>query len=147
MLSVYPAIFYENKNGGYSVIFPDLNHLASCGDNLNDAMSMAIDCLAGYLYDEKLDGKNFPVATSVKDIDIHCEDDEDDDYISSFVNMVSVDVEEYAKLHFNKAVKKTLTIPKWLNDMALNKNVNFSKILQNALMEELGVDAAQLNKS
>lgn len=147
MLSIYPAIFYENKTGGYSVIFPDLNHLASCGDNLNDAMSMAIDCLAGYLYDEKLDGKKFPVATSVKDIDIHCEDDEDDDYISSFVNMVSVDVEEYAKLHFNKAVKKTLTIPKWLNDMALNKNVNFSKILQNALMEELGVDAAQLNKS
>lgn len=147
MLSVYPAIFYENKNGGYSVIFPDLNHLASCGDNLNDAMSMAIDCLAGYLYDEKLDGKKFPVATSVKDIDIHCEDAEDDDYISSFVNMVSVDVEEYAKLHFNTAVKKTLTIPKWLNDMALNKKVNFSKILQNALMEELGVDAAQLNKS
>jgi predicted RNase H-like HicB family nuclease len=136
MLSVYPAIFYENKTSVYSVVFPDLNHLASCGDNLNDAMSMAIDCLAGYLYDEKLDNKKFPVATSVKDINIHCEEDDDDNYISSFVNMVSVDVEEYAKLHFNKAVKKTLTIPKWLNDMALNKNINFSKILQNALMEE-----------
>ena len=147
MLSVYPAIFYENKDGGYAVIFPDLNHLATCGNSLNDAMCMAIDCLAGYLYDEKLEGNKLPLASSLKDVDIHSEDDDDDDYVNSFVNMVSVDVEEYAKLHFNKAVKKTLTIPKWLNDMAVSKNVNFSKTLQNALIEELGVDESQLRNA
>ena len=55
MLSIYPAIFYEEKEGGYSVIFPDLNHLATCGDTLNEAMAMAVDCLAGYIYSEELD--------------------------------------------------------------------------------------------
>lgn len=54
MLSIYPAIFYKEKDG-YSVIFPDLNYLSTCGENLNDAMEMAIDCLAGYLYTAKLD--------------------------------------------------------------------------------------------
>ena len=49
MLSIYPAIFYKEKDE-YSVIFPDLNYLSTCGENLNDAIKMAIDCLAGYLY-------------------------------------------------------------------------------------------------
>ena len=48
MLSVYPAIFCKEDNG-YSVLFPDLNWLATCGDTLEEAMAMAVDCLAGYL--------------------------------------------------------------------------------------------------
>lgn len=147
MLSVYPAIFYENKDGNYSVVFPDLNHLATCGKDLNEAMSMAIDCLAGYLYDEKLEGNDFPLATPLNKVDVHSEDDDGDDYVNIFVNMVSVDVEEYAKIHFSKSVRKTLTIPKWLNDMAISKNVNFSKTLQNALIEELGIDSTQLKNA
>ena len=51
MLSIYPACFYEETNGQYSVIFPDLNHLATFGDTFEEAMEMAVDCLAGYLYD------------------------------------------------------------------------------------------------
>ena len=50
MLSVYPAIFCKEDNG-YSVLFPDLNWLATCGDTLEEAMAMAVDCLAGYLYE------------------------------------------------------------------------------------------------
>ena len=49
MLMSYPACFYKEENG-YSVIFPDLNNTATCGDTLDEAMAMAIDCLAGYLY-------------------------------------------------------------------------------------------------
>jgi len=52
MLTIYPACFYKEEDG-YSVIFPDLNHLATCGDNLEEAMYMAIDALAGYIYDEQ----------------------------------------------------------------------------------------------
>ncbi|MFQ9749036.1 MAG: type II toxin-antitoxin system HicB family antitoxin [Anaerobutyricum soehngenii] len=48
MLSAYPACFIK-EDTGYSVIFPDLN-TATCGDDLEDAFSMAVDCLAGYLY-------------------------------------------------------------------------------------------------
>lgn len=49
MLSIYPACFFKEDNG-YSVIFPDLNYLATQGDTLEDAVAMAVDCLAGYLY-------------------------------------------------------------------------------------------------
>ena len=45
MLTAYPACFYKEKEGGYSVVFPDLNHLATCGDTLEKALSMAVDCL------------------------------------------------------------------------------------------------------
>ena len=141
MLSVYPAIFFHEKNGHYSVVFPDLNHLATCGDTMQEAMEMAVDCLAGYLYSEKLDGNKIPAPTPIDKVDIHCEDDEDDDYGEEdrFVNLVSVDVEEYARAHFDKAVRKSLTIPKWLNDIAVSRKVNFSQVLQRALRQELHI--------
>ena len=55
----------------------------------------------------------------------------------SFVNMVSVDVASYAKEHFEKSVKKTLTIPTWLNQAALEKGINFSQVLQEALLSKI----------
>ena len=66
--------------------------------------------------------------------------DEDDDYTEAFVNMISVDVKAYAKEHFEKSVKKTLTIPSWLNNLAEQNNVNFSNVLQNALKDYLNVN-------
>ena len=134
MLSVYPACFYKEKEGGYSVIFPDLNHLATCGDTLANAVEMAVDCLALYLYSAKIDKEDIPAPSDINDIDVNAEYDE---YETAFINMVSVDVEEYAKKHFEKSVKKTLTIPSWLNDIAIENNVNFSQVLQNALKEQL----------
>ena len=55
--------------------------------------------------------------------------------------MISVNVEEYAKTHFEKSVRKSLTIPKWLNDMAISRKVNFSMVLQKALMKEMNIQA------
>lgn len=63
-----------------------------------------------------------------------------DEYESVIVNMVTVDVESYASKNFDRAVKKTLTIPAWLNERAVEQNVNFSKVLQNALKAELGIE-------
>lgn len=136
MLSAYPACFYEEHEGGYSVIFPDLNHLGTCGDTLEEAFAMAIDLLAGYLYDLKREKKALPVPSDMKNIDVN---DEYDEYKNAFVNIVTVDVEEYAKTHFETPVKKTLTIPKWLNDTAVASKINFSKVLQTALMKELKI--------
>lgn len=142
MLSIYPAIFYQESNG-ISVVFPDLNHLTTCGDNMQEAMAMAVDCLAGYLFSEKLDGNDIPSPTPIDQLDIYCEDDTDEERaIPRFANMVSVDVELYAAKHFNKAVKKTLTIPQWLNDIAISKKINFSKVLQNALVKELNLTSS-----
>lgn len=134
MLSVYPACFYKEKEGGYTVIFPDLNHLATCGDTLENALEMAVDCLAGYLYTAKQEGENVPAPSDMNGIDVN---EEYDEYESAFVNMVAVDVAEYAKKHFEKSVKKTLTIPSWLNEIAVANNVNFSQVLQSALKEQL----------
>lgn len=133
MLTMYPAIFYKEQDGMVSVVFPDLNHLATCGDDLQEAMEMAIDCLAGYVYSAWEDGETLPAPTPMEEVDVHCEDDEDDDYLSAFVSLVAVDVAEYADKHFEKPVKKTLTIPDWLNRRALDKGINFSATLRNRL--------------
>ena len=134
MLSVYPACFYKEKEGGYSVIFPDLGHLSTCGDTLENAIEMAVDCLAGYLYTAKQEGETVPAPSDMSSIDVN---EEYNEYESAFVNMVAVDVAEYAKKHFEKSVKKTLTIPSWLNEIAVANNVNFSQVLQSALKEQL----------
>lgn len=137
MMSIYPACFFKEENG-YSVVFPDLNWLATCGKNEADAFNMAIDCLAGYIYSLKKDGEQIPVASSIKDISLkEVSKLLDAEEQESFVNMVSVDVEEYAKEHFEKSVRKTLTIPAWLNKAAKEKNINFSQTLQEALIAKI----------
>lgn len=141
MLSIYPAIFHE-ECCGYSVIFPDLEYLSTCGETLEEAIEMAIDCLAGHLYWLQLDGKIAPEPSSTKNINIHAigktlELNFDAD--NTFINMISVDVKEYAKIHFEKAVKKTLTIPAWLNKLAMEQNINFSQVLQKALLDILEI--------
>lgn len=137
MLSAYPALFIK-ENNGYSVVFPDLNYLATTGNSLDDAFAMAVDCLAGFLYWQKMDDEVFSPASSITSIDpAAVASDLGVELGEYFVNIVTVDVEEYAKIHFEKSVKKTLTIPAWLNNAALEQNINFSKVLQEALKEKL----------
>lgn len=139
MLSVYPACFCKEENG-YSVFFPDLNWLATCGDTLEDAMEMAVDCLAGYLYDCKKEDEPIPTASEMNTLSVEAqlkEFYEDSPIPSYFINMVSVDVEAYAKEHFEKSVKKTLSIPAWLNKAAQEQGINFSQTLQEALLAKL----------
>lgn len=139
MLSAYPAYFFKEEDG-YSVIFPDLNHLATCGDTLEEALAMAIDCLAGYLYTCQRDGESIPEPSALESINpADVAKDLYEELGEYFVNIVTVDVAEYAKTHFEKSVKKTLTIPAWLNAAALEKGVNFSQVLQDALKEQLHV--------
>lgn len=139
MLSAYPACFIKEANG-YSVIFPDLNYLATCGDTLDDAFAMAIDCLAGYLHSCKIDGEEIPKPSALSAINTGDVARElETELHEAFVNMVTVDVDEYAKKHFEKAVKKTLTVPAWLNDRAVAEGINFSQALQETLRTRLGL--------
>ena len=137
MLSAYPACFFKEENG-YSVIFPDLNNLATCGNTLDEALAMAVDCLAGYLFWLQKDEETFPKSSTPNEINIAkiAEELEVSDK-SAFINIITVDVAAYAKIHFEKSVKKTLTIPAWLNTAALEQNINFSQVLQEALMSKL----------
>jgi len=139
MLSMYPACFFH-ENNSYSVVFPDLNWLATQGDTFEEAMEMAVECLAGYLHTCQIDGDSIPKPSKLSDINpksVAKELDPDSPMCDAFVNMVSVDVASYAKEHFEKSVKKTLTIPAWLNNAALEKGINFSQVLQDALKAQL----------
>lgn len=136
MLSMYPACFFKEKDGNYSVLFPDFNGSGTCGATFAEAMNMAIDFLAGQLYDLKLENQ---VAPEPSDVDSINPDELYDEYDSVLVNMVTVDVESYANKHFDRAVKKTLTIPAWLNEKAMEQNINFSQVLQKALKVELNI--------
>lgn len=139
MLSAYPACFFKEENG-YSVIFPDLNYLATCGETLDESLAMAIDCLAGYLYWLQQDGDVIPAPSSMDEVSpVDVAKELEIEPGECFVNMVTVDVAEYARTHFEKSVKKTLTIPAWLNTAALEQDINFSQVLQEALKAKLHV--------
>ena len=85
-------------------------------------------------------GEQIPAPSDIADINIEkVEEELDLQAIEAIVNLVSVDVKDYAKTHFEKAVKKTLSIPMWLNSAAEAENINFSKTLQEALKVKLNI--------
>jgi predicted RNase H-like HicB family nuclease len=137
MLSVYPACFFKEESG-YSVIFPDLDGLATCGETIEEAMSMAVDCLAGYIHWLKIEGEPIPQPSDMNLIDpVKIANELDTEPGDYFINMVSVDVETYAKEHFDKSVRKNLTIPAWLDAAASEMGINFSQTLQEALLAKV----------
>lgn len=130
MRYAYPAIFTPEEDGGFSVNFPDLEGCYTCGDDMPDALMMAEDVLALVLYGYEADGKVIPepfVISSLKLSD------------GEFANYILCDTMEYRKRYNNKAVKKTLTIPEWLNEAAQDSNINFSLVLQEALKKKLNI--------
>ena len=138
MLSMYPAVFYKNEIGGYTVIFPDLEYAITEGKDEFEAMEMAVDCLAGFLYTSSIDEEEIPKPSDLQEINLQeFFKDKDVNIKEAFKTLVSVDVEEYAKLHFDKSVRKTLTIPAWLDKEARKAKINFSKTLQEALLKKL----------
>ncbi len=126
----YPAVFTPEENGLFSVTFPDLEGCYTCGDNIEDAIRMAEDVLAFTLYDYEQERKNLPAPSSFTDIPLKEGD---------FVNFVRCDTQEYHRRNSTRAVKKTLSVPEWLNDEAEKAGLNFSQVLQEALKEKLGV--------
>lgn len=127
---VYPAVFTPEKDGGYSILFPDLEGCFTCGDDLIDGMQMAEDVLALVLYSYEKENREIPIPSKREDIKLQGKE---------FVNYVACDTMEYRKRYNNKAVKKTLTIPAWLNEKASSMNINFSQVLQEALMKKTGM--------
>ena len=130
---VYPAVFRPDECvGGYTVDFPDLLGCVTEGDTLHEALYMASDALGLYLYTLKADKKPFPPATDPADIETHGRD---------FTTLVEWDEEAYLRRTDNRSVKKTLTIPAWMDALAKERHLNFSQILQGALRQKLGVKA------
>lgn len=124
---IYPAIFAK-EDKGYSVVFPDLESCYTQGDTLEEALEMAEDVLSLVLYEYEKKQRIIPEPTPVKNIETSD---------SEIVSLVMGDTLEYRKRYNNKAVKKTLTIPEWLNEEASALGVNFSQVLQEALINIL----------
>ena len=127
---VYPAIFTPEEKGLYSVIFPDLQGCYTCGNDLEDALEMAEDVLAFTLFDFEKEKKAVPEPSKIEKLDLKDKE---------FANYIKCDTISYQKQNNNKAVKKTLSIPEWLNEAAMAADLNFSQVLQEALKEKLGV--------
>lgn len=127
---VYPAVFVPEEEGGYSIYFPDLDNCFTQAETLEDGIKMASDALCLTLYDMEENNQSIPKASSIRDIKTNGDE---------FTTLISCDTIEYRKFFNSKAVKKTLTIPAWLNSMAEREEINFSAVLQKALRSELNL--------
>ena len=126
MKIVYPACFYENpETHAYAVEVPDLPGCVSGGPTLAEAVLMGIDAASGWVLDELEDGKSVPAPSKIEDI--HPDR-------GGFVSLLALDMDAYAEKYGKKAIRKNLTIPAWLNTFAEQRNINFSKVLQDALV-------------
>jgi predicted RNase H-like HicB family nuclease len=126
---VYPAIFTEEA-GGFSIRFPDFESCYTDAADEVEGLAMAKDVLCLTLYDMEKTGKEIPKPSNVKEV-IH--------ESNEFVTLISCDTEWYRRYYDSKSVKKTLSIPAWLNDLAEQNAINFSQVLQESLKEKLHV--------
>lgn len=126
---IYPAVFTKEDNM-YSVHFPDLEGCYTQGDSIQDAYEMATDILCLTLYNMEEAGRKIPSPSEINAV--KKADDE-------FVSFISCDTIEYRQFYDSKAVKKTLTLPAWLNTMSEREGINFSSVLQKALKQELHI--------
>lgn len=125
----YPALFHKAEEGGFWISFPDIPECLTQGDNMSEAYEMAIDAL-GLALEDRIKENNIPVPTEVDAIL-----PEKDAYIV----IIEFDLLEYKRRHNSKAVKKTLSIPQWLNEEATARGINFSQVLQDGLKAHLGL--------
>ncbi|WP_455515550.1 type II toxin-antitoxin system HicB family antitoxin [Pseudostreptobacillus sp.] len=141
MLVVYPAIFHKAIEGGYVVIFPDFDNGATEGETLNEAISSAEDYMGTWLYDDFVKGIELPKPSDINSISLSI-DEEDKEYFienESFKTLVTLDMKKYVQECKSQIVRKNVSIPSWLNELAINNNINFSNVLQEALKKELNV--------
>lgn len=123
MKFIYPAVIHDDGDGLWAE-FPDLEYTSSTGATLTELLTNAQEAMELFILDALEDGGTLPEATSIRNLP--CTK-------STYPTLVQTDI-DLAKN--SRSVKKTLTIPAWLNERALAKNLNFSKILQEALVEK-----------
>ena len=129
MKLVYPAVFTPCiEKEGYTVEVTDLPGCVTEGKDLVDAYEMGVDAASGWVLGELEEGNNIP-APSLRKENIKLEDPE------SFVSMLVLDMDAYAEKYGDKTVRKNITIPAWLNTYGEKNNINFSRVLQDALLK------------
>ena len=141
MKVIYPVLFYEEQEGGYSVFVPDLQNNTTCGNTIEESMEMAQDLIAGIILDFIEEGNKIPKSSKIEDVSFEKFEKEIDikdwNYVSKFKTYVIVDIDSFAEKWGKELVKKTVNIPKWVNTQAEKLNINFSKTLEEALLQKI----------
>ena len=141
MKVIYPVLFYEEKEDGYSAFVPDLENVSTCGKTLEETISMSEDLIAGIILDKMEDGEKIPDNSKIEDVSF--EDLENAlqiknwNYVSKFKTYIIVDISSFAEKWGKELIKKTVNIPKWVNTKAEELKINFSKTLEEALLEKI----------
>ena len=124
---IYPAVFTYEEGEEIAVVFPDLD-VATSGENDADALTSARELLGAVLYGMEEDGAPIPAPTPLNAVKL--EENERAALVDVYMPSIRL-----AKV--NRAVNRTVTIPAWLNAAAMERNINFSQVLQGALREQL----------
>lgn len=130
---IYPSIFSFDDDG-ISVEFPDLEGCFTCGDTTKEAIKNAKEAMGLHLFGMEEDNETIPEATDIKDIKLEN---------NQSIVLIEVYMPIVREVINNQSVKKTLTIPRWLNNLAERNNINFSQLLQSALKDILNVPKTQ----
>lgn len=125
----YPAIFHKAEEGGFWVTFPDIPECMTQGDDMQQAYEMAVEALGLAITSRKEEKLELPPPS---------EPDRITTGTNEFCIIVEFDLLTYKKRTNSKAVKKTLSIPEWLNEEATALGINFSQVLQEALLLKIG---------
>ena len=127
MRKVYPALLKEDKGRGFFIRVPDVPGCITSGENLEEALDNIRDALAGCLCVLEDVGKPLPEATTPSEIADG----------QSTVVLVDVDLLEYRKETDSQAIRKNVSMPAWMSNMAEKRGINCSQVLQKALEKEL----------
>ena len=123
----YPAVFHPEESG-FSVYIADIDGCFTQGDTMEEACRNAEDAIGLCLEQYEADGKAYPEPAAPPALEP-----------GDFTVLIAFDELDYRRRNDSRAVKKTLTIPSWLNYLAEKENVNFSQELQNALKAKLHI--------
>lgn len=121
---IYPAVFHPENDGSYTIAFPDLPSCMTEGKDLSNALYMAQDLLTQWAAFCETEGEKLPPASPLEKVS--CEPGE-------FVNLVRAVVRD------DRAVRRTVSLPKWLDDQVANAGLSLSRVLQDALKERLHI--------
>lgn len=122
----YPALFHKAEEGGFWITFPDFPECMTQGETMEEAYEMSVEALGLSISD--MESSKLPQPSEPTEIVMEAD---------SFLVVVGFDMEAYRRKHNSKAVKKTLSIPEWLNEEATAMNINFSQVLQEALIQKV----------
>ena len=125
----YPAVFHTADEGGFWITFPDLPECMTQGDDMQEAYEMAVESLGLALTSREQEKQEIPAPSELNQLTLNP---------NEYCVVIEFDMLAYKKRTNSKAVKKTLSIPEWLNEEAISLGINFSQVLQEALIQKIG---------